>query len=286
MNYVSQNLPGFYKKTKMGLAVMILTAIGTMVTYNSITSNACQEVDTEQISTEETTEYELTAGISNALLDIFNEYDLSNGTSYNKLDIKFNDVGIVSQDCVSNDKVMENDGTEVEEIEETEIEIEVIEEVIESTNKLYCMKETVDGYTYTSTLAFEYQDYLWKMCEKYEITDYYTLMLAQAYHESGYDENCISSTNDYGLFQINKCNHKWLSENIFKFETVHNFLDPYENIEAACYFMGYFLHKYNDVHKALVCYNRGESTVKKGIYSTSYSTGVLKDMEFLVEVEK
>jgi hypothetical protein len=49
--------------------------------------------------------------------------------------------------------------------------------------------------------------------------------------------------------------------------------------------MSEFLHKYNDVEKALVCYNRGESAVINGTYSTSYSQGVLYDMNFLVELD-
>ena len=81
--------------------------------------------------------------------------------------------------------------------------------------------------------------------------------------------------------QINKCNHEFL-RNKFGFT---DFLDPYVSIESGVYFMSGYLHKYNDVEKALVCYNRGESAVRKGTYSTSYSKGVLEDMNLLVELE-
>ena len=119
------------------------------------------------------------------------------------------------------------------------------------------------------------------MCVKYNVEKYYTLFIAQMYHESTFRINLISGTNDYGLMQINKCNHKWLGELLGN----NDFLDPYNNIEAGVYMLSSYLHKYNDVEKALVCYNRGESAVKKGTYSTSYSKGVLEDMNLLVELD-
>lgn len=130
-------------------------------------------------------------------------------------------------------------------------------------------------------LAVEYQDYLWEMCKKYEVTEYYTLFLAQMWHESRYDVDAISKTHDYGLMQINQCNHSWLRDDL----GVSDFLDPYQSIECGVYIMSDFLHKYNDVQTALVCYNKGESAVKNGTYSTSYSRCVIADMGYLVEVE-
>lgn len=130
-------------------------------------------------------------------------------------------------------------------------------------------------------LAIDYQDYLWETCKKYEVTEYYTLFLAQMWHESRYDINAVSKTNDYGLMQINQCNHSWLKNDL----GVSDFLNPYQSIECGVYIMSDFLHKYNDVQTALVCYNKGESAVKNGTYSTSYSRCIVKDMDYLVEVE-
>lgn len=128
----------------------------------------------------------------------------------------------------------------------------------------------------------EWQDYLYEMCIKYDVVEYYEMFLAQMYHESAFRADIVSKTNDYGLMQINKCNHEFL-KNKFGFT---DFLDPYVSIESGVYFMSGFLHKYNDAEKALVCYNRGESAVKKGTYSTKYSKGVLADMQLLVELEE
>lgn len=134
---------------------------------------------------------------------------------------------------------------------------------------------------YKSYLDNQYQDYLYEMCVKYNVTEYYTLFIAQMYHESSFNINNISKTHDYGLMQINKCNHKWLGKILGN----NDFLDPYNNIEAGVYMMSNFLNKYQDVQKALVCYNRGEGAVKKGTYSTSYSRGVLEDMNLLVKID-
>lgn len=134
---------------------------------------------------------------------------------------------------------------------------------------------------YEIHLNDEYQDHLYNMCIKYNVKEYYSLLLAQMYHESGFNKDVISSTNDYGLMQINKCNHNWLGKILGNY----NFLDPYNSIEAGVYMMSIYLHKYNDVEKALVCYNMGEGAVKKGRYSTTYSRGVLDDMNLLVEKE-
>lgn len=130
-------------------------------------------------------------------------------------------------------------------------------------------------------LAVEYQDYLWEICKKYDVTEYYTLFLAQMWHESRYETDVISKTNDYGLAQINVCNHDWLSDTL----GVTDFLNPYQGIECCVYIMSDYLNKYNDVQMALVCYNRGESAVKNGTYSTSYSRCIINDMNCLVEVE-
>lgn len=144
-------------------------------------------------------------------------------------------------------------------------------------NKIYYVLD--EGYR--CDLPVEYQDYLWELCKEYDVTEYYELFIAQMYHESSFEESIISKTNDYGLMQINQCNHSWLSEKLGN----GDFLDPYNNMEAGVLIMSGFLQKYSDVHKALVCYNKGESAVINGTYSTSYSYGVISDMDKLIEIK-
>lgn len=167
----------------------------------------------------------------------------------------------------------------IEEVRQNNEE-EIIEEEQETIEKRTNLLYYINDNGYKSYLNEEYQDYLYEMCIKYDVVDYYTMFIAQMYHESTFRPNLISKTNDYGLMQINKCNHDWLSQKLGS----NNFLDPYISIEAGVYMMSNYLHKYNDVEKALVCYNRGESAVRKGTYSTNYSKGVLYDMTLLVEL--
>lgn len=121
------------------------------------------------------------------------------------------------------------------------------------------------------------------MCQAYEI-DFY-LIMAQMEIESDYQPELISSTNDYGLMQINVCNHEWLSEVL----GITDFLDPYQSIKAGIYVMSNHLDKYKNVSKALMAYNMGssraESLWSKGIYDTKYSTKIINRMKELRDGE-
>ena len=188
-----------------------------------------------------------------------------------------------SADIVASGTSLVEDSETIKEVEtekdtqSEEVETKQTEEKPQRSNKLYCIVE--NEVTYNLDVA--YQDYLWKTCKKYKVTDYYELFIAQMYHESGFQTDIVSGTNDYGLMQINKCNHGWLSKKLGK----SNFLDPYTSIEAGVYILSDYLKKYDDVQTALVCYNMGESAIQKGIYSTKYSRGVLADEKLLVELE-
>ena len=157
--------------------------------------------------------------------------------------------------------------------------VEPTEEPIpERENVLYCFVE--DGIR--TDVPIEYQDYVWNLLKENGHEDKYELVLALIYHESGYNALLISSTNDYGLMQINKCNHKWLKETL----GITDFLDPYQSIDAGVYMISGYFDKYDSAEQALVCYNMGEgSALKKGITSSKYSRGVFSDIELLVELE-
>lgn len=112
-------------------------------------------------------------------------------------------------------------------------------------------------------------------CIGYDIEDYYTLVLALMWVESRYDISAISRTNDYGLMQINKSNHEWLSEDL----GISNFLDAEQNIKAGVYVLSNYLLKYEDVHKALMAYNMGARGASKhwnrGVYTSAYSRKIV-----------
>lgn len=129
---------------------------------------------------------------------------------------------------------------------------------------------------YNVNLSHDIQDYLFEQCKKYNIPS--ALMIALIQHESGFNPNAISKTGDYGLCQINKSNHEWLSKTL----GVTDFLDPKQNILCGCYVLSIHLRNYNnDYHKSLMAYNMGAGGAKsaywdRGIYTSAYSIAVMQ----------
>lgn len=127
---------------------------------------------------------------------------------------------------------------------------------------------------YDIKLSQELQLYTYTKCADLGIAEDYELVLAMMWQESSYRPNLISKTNDYGLMQINKVNHSWLSEEL----GITDFLDPYQNIDAGTHIIASLLLKYEDPHKALMAYNFGEAGArrhwKQGTYTSAYSRAV------------
>ena len=135
--------------------------------------------------------------------------------------------------------------------------------------------KTTEVPTYDLPLSVELQLYTYDMCNEYGIVDSYELVLAMMWKESHFKPNTISSTNDYGIMQINKINHEWLSERL----GITDFLDAKQSIKAGVYIISTLLNKYNNEHKALMAYNLGEAGAKRywkrGTYTSSYSSAVV-----------
>lgn len=122
------------------------------------------------------------------------------------------------------------------------------------------------------TLDAELQATMLEMCEKYELP--FALALAVAEQESRFDPYAISSTNDYGIMQINKVNFEWLRKKGIEP------LDHKGNIEAGVLMLSEAVKKHGDYGLALMAYNCGDAGAKrlwnKGIYSTEYSRSTMK----------
>ena len=67
-------------------------------------------------------------------------------------------------------------------------------------------------------LSKELQDYIRNLCDEYGIP--IELVIAIIDVESTFRANVVSKTNDYGLMQINKCNHEWLTDKRIDFLTL------------------------------------------------------------------
>lgn len=142
--------------------------------------------------------------------------------------------------------------------------------------------ENADVFLYDIPLSDSLQRYIYEICADEGVP--VTLALAMIEHESGFNPEVVSSTNDYGLMQINAVNHEWLEE---KYRTA-DFLNPYQNTFCGITIIGGYIEKYGDYGKALMAYNMGDYGAQKawenGVTSTDYSTKILDLMQKYEEV--
>lgn len=130
-----------------------------------------------------------------------------------------------------------------------------------------------DVYYYDVPLSKSLQRYIHEIAADNNVP--VSLVMAIIEHESGFNPEAVSPTDDYGLMQINKINHEWLAE---EYRCV-DMLDPYQNVFAGVKIIGRFVDKYNgDIGRALMAYNLGDYGAKKavenGITSTKYSAAI------------
>ena len=120
----------------------------------------------------------------------------------------------------------------------------------------------------------EMQRFIYDLSYGYNIE--FSFVMAVIKTESDFKFSLVSSTNDYGLMQINRCNHKMLTEKL----GVTNFLDPYQNIRSGIYILSNLFEKYEDPAKVLMAYNMGETGAsrlwEKGVHESRYSNKILK----------
>ena len=175
--------------------------------------------------------------------------------------------------------------TSMEEITETIEEVIEPEEIVEPKNLAkdgtpYRYYKIIDE-GYEATLDYELQEYTYDLCVDYGITEYFTLILSQLYKESGYRYDVISKTNDWGIAQINKCNHKWLSKEL----GITDFLDPRQSILCNIYLMSKNLKKYS-VESSLICYNAGNPN-SANPHAKRYAKNIIKYWNnCVVEIQK
>jgi len=119
------------------------------------------------------------------------------------------------------------------------------------------------------------QEFIYCLSYGYNIDYSFVMGLMQL--ESQFDTNVISSTNDYGLMQINKVNHGWLKDHL----GIKDILEPYQNIRSGLYILRNLFEKYEEPELVLMAYNMGETGASrlwdKGIYETNYSKKVLEN---------
>lgn len=153
-------------------------------------------------------------------------------------------------------------------------------EVPVSTDEL---PDTADVFYFDVPLSHSLQKYIYEICADENVP--VTLIYAMIEHESEFDPEIISETDDYGLMQINAVNHDWLEDDY----RCADMLDPYQNVFCGVKIIGKYVSKYdNDLARALMAYNMGDYGARKawenGITETSYSTTILGLMQTYEEV--
>lgn len=165
-------------------------------------------------------------------------------------------------------------------IVKTETHTETVEVPVYEADKLPEISEVV---FFDVPLSHSLQRYIYEVCADEEVP--VTLVMAMVEHESQFNPEIISKTNDYGLLQINAVNHETLAE---QYRTA-DMLNPYQNIFCGVKIIGSYVKQYDgDYTKALMAYNMGAYGAAKaqesGITSTSYTETILALMQEYEEV--
>jgi hypothetical protein len=117
------------------------------------------------------------------------------------------------------------------------------------------------------------QKFIYCLSHDYNID--FSFVMALINQESSFITDITSSTNDFGLMQINKVNHEWLMETL----GVTDFNDPYQNVRCGIFILRNLFEKYEDPARVLMAYNMGETGAKrlwdKGIFESNYSNKVI-----------
>lgn len=165
---------------------------------------------------------------------------------------------------------------------ETEIVTETVtvEVPVYEADKL---PELGEVFYYDIPLSESLQRYIYEICADEGVP--VSLVLAMIEHESRFNPEVVSSTDDYGLMQINEVNHEWLEEDY----RCADMLNPYQNVFCGVKIISKYIEKYEDDYgKALMAYNMGDYGARKawqnGVTSTNYSTSILELMQKYEEV--
>lgn len=139
------------------------------------------------------------------------------------------------------------------------------------------LKTEVRTY-YDVPLDMEFQDYIREECINAGLD--MELVLAIMKVESDFNSEVISSTDDFGLMQVNKINFEEVEREL----GLTYMLDPHQGAKAGIYLLSK-LQWCESEHQMLMAYNMGVTGAqrlwKEGIYETNYSKKVLKAKELI-----
>lgn len=131
-------------------------------------------------------------------------------------------------------------------------------------------------------LSKDLQEYIYLLCDTYFVP--VELIFAVIEVESNFVPWIISSTDDYGLMQLNLCCHDYLKGEL----GVSDILDPFQNVHCGIYLFSKKLEtSKGNLELALLCYNSGDTggmqAWENGIKSTFYTEKIMGLYESYVE---
>lgn len=142
--------------------------------------------------------------------------------------------------------------------------------------------DTADVFLFDVPLSDSLQRYIYEICADENVP--VTLVMAMIEHESGFDPEAVSPTDDYGLMQINAVNHERLKEEY----RCADMMNPYQNVFCGISIISSYIDKYGELDKALMAYNMGnygaQKAWKNGVTSIAYSEEILSLMKEYEEV--
>lgn len=173
---------------------------------------------------------------------------------------------------------------------ETETEPETTEEPAETETETEAVAEeaqiipetevqTDDGYRFRENVPLpdELQKYIHDKCQEYNVPEY--LLYGLIENESRFRYDLISATDDYGICQINKCNHASLSAEL----GISDFLDPYQGSLAGIKMLSNALTLGGgNERRALMIYHNPKCAYEDwdaGIYTSAYAETVMASAE-------
>jgi soluble lytic murein transglycosylase-like protein len=134
---------------------------------------------------------------------------------------------------------------------------------------------------YDIPLSYDLQEFTYEYSIEQGVDPVMVLAIMDC--ESEFQEDKVSPYGDYGIMQINECNHKYITDSLGEID----FLDAKQNIKAGIFFLSGICKNNTDPNKILMVYNMSGSVAQElwdeGRESTAYSRGIIKDMEEIKE---
>ena len=119
-------------------------------------------------------------------------------------------------------------------------------------------------------LSLELQEFTYNACKAYGVD--YDMVLAIMEVESQFSNIISDDGNDYGICQINKINHDWLSEDY----GLTDMLDERQNITACILILADIQEEFTAPNEILMAYNLGKNGARERLAEGTTSTYYVK----------